>query len=115
MSKPNPVVHFEIGCKDKAKTSDFYAQLFGWGIEEKGPATYINTNSEKGIQGHIASLGHEPHNYINVYVEVDDIDAYLEKVVSLGGKKIVGPVPLPDGRKFAWFSDVEGTLMGLFG
>jgi len=25
-----PVVHFEIGCKDKEKTSAFYAGLFGW-------------------------------------------------------------------------------------
>ncbi len=36
-----PVVHFEIGCKDKKKTADFYAQLFDWNISEQGPAAMI--------------------------------------------------------------------------
>lgn len=25
-----PVVHFEIGCRDKAKTAEFYGALFDW-------------------------------------------------------------------------------------
>ena len=34
----NPVVHFEIGCKDSAKTQDFYTKLFDWKITQAGPA-----------------------------------------------------------------------------
>ena len=26
----NPVVHFEIGCRDTGKAAGFYASLFGW-------------------------------------------------------------------------------------
>ena len=66
-----------------------------------------------GIDGHITALGHEPHNYVTVYVQVDDIPAYLAKAVGLGGKKIVGPIDIPTGS-FAWMSDPEGTLIGLF-
>jgi predicted enzyme related to lactoylglutathione lyase len=111
---PNPVVFFEIGCKDRSTTAEFYSKLFDWGLNDTGMSTYIQTQVEQGIQGHIAAMGHEPHNYVTVYVEVDDIDAYLTKVVSLGGKKIVGPIPLPNGKKFAWFSDIEGTVIGLY-
>ncbi len=38
-----PVVHFEIGCRDTKKTQEFYAGLFGWKIEQMGPAAMIDT------------------------------------------------------------------------
>jgi predicted enzyme related to lactoylglutathione lyase len=108
-----PVVHFEIGCKDKAGTAKFYTELFDWTTQEMGPAAMIATGSEKGIPGHITSLGHEPHNYTIFYVEVDDVAAALKKGESLGGKTLVPPVPIPTGR-FAWLADPEGNTIGLF-
>ena len=109
----HPVVHFEIGCRDSAKTAEFFAKLFDWQMTP-GPATMINTGGG-GITGHITSLGHEPHNYVTVYVEVDDLHGYLEKAASLGGKTLVPPVKLPgDQGSFAWMADPEGTLIGLW-
>jgi len=35
----NPVVHFDIGCKDKDKARDFYCQLFEWTSEPYGPSS----------------------------------------------------------------------------
>ena len=35
----------------------------------------IDTGSDQGIPGHINSLGHEPHHYVTVYAQVDDLDA----------------------------------------
>ncbi len=40
---PNPVVHFEIGCRDRAETQAFFSKLFDWQMLEAGPATMINT------------------------------------------------------------------------
>jgi predicted enzyme related to lactoylglutathione lyase len=108
-----PVVHFEIGCKDIPKTQEFYGKLFDWKIQPAGPAAIIETGGTGGIQGHITALGHEPHNYVTVYVEVDDIGAYLEKAQQLGGRKIVGPIDIPTGS-FAWMADPEGSVIGLF-
>jgi hypothetical protein len=71
----NPVVYFEIGCRDLAATGSFYAELFGWSVSPAGPAATISTGSDIGIAGHIASLGHEPHQYTIFYVEVEDIEA----------------------------------------
>jgi uncharacterized protein len=107
------VVHFEIGCRDLGKTSDFFAQLFGWQMQAMGPASMINTGGGGGIQGHMTSLGHEPHNYTIFYVQVDDIRAYLEKATALGGKTLVPPVEIPTGT-FAWFADPEGNTIGLW-
>ncbi len=71
-----PVVHFEIGCRDQAKTAAFFAALFGWETQPMGPAVMIDTKAGgAGVQGHISALGHEPHNYTIFYVQVDDIPA----------------------------------------
>ena len=106
-----PVVHFEIGCRDSAKTQAFYGQLFDWDIIQAGPAAIINTGGE-GINGHITALGHEPYHYVTVYVQVDDLQAYLNKATALGGKTLVPPVPIPTG-KFAWLADPDGNIIGL--
>jgi len=106
-----PVVHFEIGCRYRAKTGDFYSNLFGWQIGP-GPASNIETGSPQGIPGHITSLGHEPEHYTMFYVDVEDVQAALDQAVALGGKKLVGPVKLPTGM-FAWFADPDWNMIGL--
>lgn len=108
-----PVIHFEIGCQDSGKTSEFFSNLFGWNMQPMGPATMINTGSTNGIQGHISALGHEPHHYTIFYVQVDDVQAYLNKAGALGGKTLVPPVEIPTGT-FAWFADPEGNTIGLW-
>ena len=107
-----PVVHFEIGCRDRAKTGKFYAELFGWQIQEAGAASVINTASPGGIQGHLTALGHEPQHYTIFYVEVEDVQASLDKAVSQGGKVLVPPIKIPTGT-FAWFADIDGNTIGL--
>lgn len=109
----NPVIHFEVGCRDLAKTTAFYTELFGWTPTSIPMASLLNTNSTEGVQGHITSLGHEPHNYVTFYIQVDNIEDSLTKIEAAGGKKVVGPFPLPDGRRFAWFTDPEGNMIAL--
>ncbi|HYE01790.1 MAG TPA: VOC family protein [Phycisphaerales bacterium] len=111
---PNPVVHFEIGCRDGAACQKFYAALFDWKFEAYGPARMINTGAKEGIQGHLNSLGHEPHNYCLVYVEVDDLGAYAKKAESLGGRTLVPPTEVPGMGTFSWLADPEGNIIGLW-
>lgn len=108
----HPVVHFEIGCQDSAKTQAFYRDLFDWKIEAMGPAAMIAAEAG-GITGHITSLGHEPHHYTIFYVGVDDVAAALEKANALGAKTLVPPVDIPTGT-FAWIQDPEGNTVGLW-
>jgi uncharacterized protein len=107
----HPVVHFEIGCRDTQKTQDFYTKMFGWKIEQAGPAALIDTG--EGIGGHISSLGHEPNFYTIFYVQVEDVQAYLDKAKSLGGKALVPPIEIPTGT-LAWMQDPEGNTVGLW-
>ena len=110
---PNPVVHFEIGCRDSEKTQRFFSELFNWKIEPAGPAAMISTGSDDGIAGHITALGHKPHNYVTVYVQVDDIPAVLDKAEGLGGKTVLPAMEIPDTVTLAIFTDPEGNLIEL--
>ncbi|MEP7366155.1 MAG: VOC family protein [Acidobacteriota bacterium] len=105
----HPVVHFEIGCRVRESTSAFYRSLFDWEIDAAAqiPAFW------GGLTGHLTSLGHEPHNYTIFYVQVDDISAAIARAVELGGKHVVGPIPIPTGA-FAWIQDPAGNTVGLF-
>src|SRR2546429_567490 len=78
----NPVVHFEIGCRDRAKSEQFFGSLFGWKVQHGEASSDIDTGSKLGIPGHIIALGHEPQHYTMFYVEVDDIKAYRDKAVA---------------------------------
>jgi uncharacterized protein len=109
-----PVVHFEIGCKDSEKAQAFYGGLFGWTFSAYGPAAMISTGSEMGINGHINSLGHEPHNYVTVYGMVEDLEASIRMAEELGGKSLVPPTEVPGMGAFAWVADPEGNIVGLW-
>jgi hypothetical protein len=108
----NSICHFEIGCRDRTKTAEFYSQMFDWTLQSDAVATAVRTGGDVG--GHINSLGHEPHTYTIFYVMVDDVAAALQKAVSLGGRKLVGPVPLPNNTAFGWFADPEGNTIGVY-
>ena len=111
---PNPVVHFEIGCRDTAASANFYSSLFGWTSAQMGPALMINTGSAEGIQGHYTALGHEPNHYTIFYVQVDDVAAALAKAESLGGRTMVPKVDVPGYGAFAWFADPDTNVIGLW-
>jgi uncharacterized protein len=108
-----PVVHFEIGCSDPAKTRKFYRELFEWKIEEQGPAAATIAEEAGGISGHFTTLGHEPLQYTIFYVQVDDVAETLKQAEALGGKTLVPSVQIPTGT-FAWMKDPEGNTVGLW-
>jgi uncharacterized protein len=114
---PNPIVHFEIGCRDREKSTSFYQQLFDWEMTPGEISTDIRTDAESAIAqaigGHIASLGHEPLHYTNFYVGVSSAAEYLAKAEALGGKTLIPPILLPNGSTFAWFADIDGNTVGL--
>jgi predicted enzyme related to lactoylglutathione lyase len=110
---PSPVVHFEIGSGDAAKSALFYGAVFGWSFADLGPARLIAGGAEGGPSGMLNALGHPPETYVMVYIQVADIDAALKAVTEHGGSCMVPPQPLPDGRRFAWVHDPAGNLIGL--
>jgi uncharacterized protein len=110
---PAPVVHFEIGGRDIEKTKAFYGPLFGWELTAYGPAAMVAPTAP-GIGGHLNCLGHEPHNYVTIYAQVDDLQATLDHAAKLGGKMLVPPQEIPGMGHFAWLQDPDGNIIGIW-
>lgn len=109
-----PVIRFDIGCRDRAGAIAFYEKVFGWTPKEAAFNTEMTTGGGKGIDGAVTALGHEPHNYVMIYMEVADVTAACAAIREAGGEITVGPVDIPDGGgKFAWFKDPEGNLLAI--
>ncbi|WP_421876937.1 VOC family protein [Marinoscillum sp.] len=111
--KGNPVVRFEIGCENSEKTQSFYQEVFGWGMSPSEHTVNVSTGSNRGISGAITSLGHEPHQYVMFYVEVDSVTETLKSILANGGTNLVGPLPTGTGQYFAWVKDPEGNQIGI--
>ena len=112
---PNPVVHWEISARDAKKAQEFYASLFGWHVDSSNPVGYgfVDTHSESGINGGIPQAGEGDQARVILYVEVDDLQAYLDRAEELGGRTLMPPTEIPGIVTIALFADPEGNTTGL--
>ena len=113
---PNPVVHFEIVGKDAKRTQSFYADLFGWHVDTNNPMEYgmVDTHAGSGINGGLSGLNeNDTSTRCTIYVEVDDLQKYLDKAEALGGKTIMPPSDVPGGPSLAMFTDPSGIVVGV--
>lgn len=114
-----PVAWFDITSPDPERIGTFYAQLFGWQLGESGQSGYslVDTGAGDGaIGGGIGtSQGADDPGGTTIYMKVDDLRAYLDRAVQLGGSVLVPPTPLPgDFGQFAMFADPDGHAVGLW-
>lgn len=116
----NPVVYFEIAGKNGEKLNDFYCSIFGWKTD-KNPygGTYMvdSQSDDAGIPGHIFPVTEDTDfdNHVTFYVEVDDLQAYLDKAESLGAKTLIPPQEIPGNMgAFALFLDPSDNCIGLY-
>jgi uncharacterized protein len=108
----NPVVRFEVGAADDQPLARFYGELFGWDLQAVADGyTLVDTRGGVGINGGIGrSQSGEP--WATFYVEVDDLQASLDRAEALGGRTVWPVTELP-GMAFAMFHDPDGLLVGL--
>lgn len=111
----NPVVHFEILGKDPERLQAYYGQLFGWQITNASPDFPYGVVSaeERGIGGGVAGVMPGGQAQLTIYVEVEDIQASLEKACQLGGEVVVPVTTIPGIVTFAQFRDPEGNVVGM--
>ena len=110
----NPVIWFEILGEDGAKLREFYGDLFDWKFNVVPEMDYgmSDTGSETGIQGGVGT-GQNGASWAIFYIQVEDVQASLDKVAENGGKIIVPYTEVPDMVKFGVFEDPEGHKVGL--
>lgn len=117
------VVHFEIPFGDGDRARSFYREAFGWDLMEIPEMSYTMATtgpsgdtgpSEAGFINGGMLRRESPNEGPVVVIDVEDIDAALGKIESLGGSTIIGRQQVGDMGWAAYFKDVEGNIMGLW-
>jgi predicted enzyme related to lactoylglutathione lyase len=117
------VVHFEIPADDVERAQGFYQQAFGWQINampEMGYTMVTTTPSgetgptEPGAINGGMLRREAPVQVPVITIAVDDIEASLKTVESLGGRTERGKFPVGEMGFAAYFADSEGNVVGLW-
>ncbi|MGO9480453.1 MAG: VOC family protein [Candidatus Kryptoniota bacterium] len=111
---PAPVTHFEVNAKDAKRAREFYSNLFDWKINVMSGMNYgmVDTGVKMGINGGIGqAMG--PNSNVTFYVQVEDVQAYIDKAVGLGGMVVIPLTEIPSMVTFANIADPEGNIIGI--
>ena len=132
------VVHFEIPSDNLERTKKFYTELFGWKME-KMPSTgqreywtFYTTSNDKGGSNNSNSADGSgsseqrtvsggmmerqmPQEPIMIYIGVDSVTEYSNKVERLGGRVIKQKTDVPGYGWFAICTDTENNGFALGG
>ena len=106
----SPVIRFDIGSPNPDGQRAFYGGLFGWTFAPLGPFNWgpVSTNHPDGIDGGL-SLGESGR--VTLAVRVDDLEAPLAQVESLGGKVLYPPFAFNDDFRLAVCEDPDGNML----
>ena len=114
MSKRN-VVHVEIPASNVEAAGSFYHELFGWKLQHVPEMNYTMWEAADGTGGGFPEVSEDnPAGRVLVYVDSDDIEADLNKVVRLGGKVLHEKMEIPQTGWFGVFQDPAGNVLALY-
>lgn len=116
-------VHFEIHASNPQALIAFYSTLFGWTFNkwEGGDYWMIHTgpDDQPGINGGLMPRrGPVPEsmaavNAFVITVDVDDIDASVERGKAAGGSMALPKMPVPGIGWLAYLKDPDGNIFGM--
>jgi len=126
MSKPCPVVHFQMPYDDRERMAAFYQASFGWQTqmlgEEMGNYVLATTTETDEVGptapgringGFFQKCAERPEQHPSVVIAVEDILVAIARVAEAGGKVQGEPMEIPGVGQFAAFLDTEGNEVGM--
>ena len=125
--KKNPVVHFEMPAKDRARVSEFYTKAFGWEMQQLGPemGNYVMASTaevgENGMPNQPGTINggffdykdDELNRAPHLVISVDKIEESMKAVTDAGGKLKTDIMDIPGVGKYVSFIDSEGNVVGM--
>jgi uncharacterized protein len=111
---PHPIAWFEVMGKDFNGLKKFYGDMFDWPLQDAMEGYAIAApEGQEGLQGGVGADPSGGDGHVTFYVDVDDVQAALDKAESLGGKAVMPPMEPMGGTTIALFADPEGHVVGL--
>jgi predicted enzyme related to lactoylglutathione lyase len=108
------VARWQILSKSPAKAASFYSDLFDWQIHDDNRLGYLQAHTPQGgLDGGFWPSPQPSYSAVTLYVEVDDLQAAVNKAKALGSTVLMPPQTLPDGDAMAIVLDPDGLALGL--
>ena len=111
----NPVVHWQILSPEPEKSVSFYTKLFSWKLSQANSLGYreLDTGSSRATNGGVWPAPEGERPFIQLFIEVADVDEYVRKAEALGATVVIPKSVLPDGDTMAVLQDPTGLSFGL--
>ena len=108
------ICYLEIPTADIARSGEFYRQVFGWPLRQRGDGRTAFDDTTGQVSGAWV-LGRAPASApgLLVYIMVDSVARTLDAVVANGGQ-IAQPIGADAPEITARFRDPAGNVIGLY-
>ncbi len=106
--------HLEIPSLDLEKAKDFFANVFEWDFKPFGKGYYLYNSRSGMTMGLRSATKIQSGDSTIFHISVNNIDAYLDKVKTNGGKVYREKTVIPVYGWYALFNDLDGNIIGLF-
>jgi predicted enzyme related to lactoylglutathione lyase len=107
--------HISIPTTDFKKAKNFFGKVFGWTFEDAPEIRYVFFRAASAPHGGFYLVKKMPKKaQVNVYIEVDDIDAKLKEIRKARGKVVVKKVPMGPTGWVAQFATPDGCYLSLW-
>ena len=111
----NAVMKWQIVARDAEKTADFFASLFGWSVDASNKLGYreLRSGADRGVDGGVWPHPEAQTDFVQLFVEVEDVEAAIAKASALGAAVVVPKSTLPDGDTIAILATPAGLSFGV--
>jgi predicted enzyme related to lactoylglutathione lyase len=108
------ICYVEIPATDAHRSAEFYEQVFGWRIRQRGDGAIAFDDTTEEVSGTwVTGRAASPEPGLLLYVMVDSVELTVEAVIAQGGE-LVQPIGADAPEITARISDPAGNVIGLY-
>jgi predicted enzyme related to lactoylglutathione lyase len=107
--------HVDIPTTDFKKAKKFFGKLFGWSFQDMPEQEYVSFRAGSEPNGGFYLVKKMPKKgQVNVYIEVESIDAKLKEIKKAKGKVLMKKTAIGESGWIAQFSTSDGCMLSLW-
>jgi predicted enzyme related to lactoylglutathione lyase len=108
------ICYIDMPAIDIARSADFYKNVFGWSIRQRGDGATAFDDGVGEVSG-TWTLGRPPSTQpgLLIYIMVDSVSATIDQIVA-NGCQIVQPIGADAPEITARFRDPGGNVLGIY-
>jgi len=108
------ICYIEIPASDIQRSADFYKEVFGWQIRQRGDGSTAIEDSTGGVSGTwVRGRPAATESGLLIYIMVDSVARTVDDVIAQG-VEITQPIGADAPEITARFRDPGGNVIGLY-